>query len=203
MSHQKNVPCSTSRSFIGVSLVLLVLASAAMTGCSLFAPQGPQFVLEPGEPSATPTSTNTPVPEWPPTWTPTPTFTPWPTVTPTFTPTSTPTAADPTPAPGYRRPRRRAAGAAGGPLKIGYNLDGVYCSGSGYIANFTIWAEGGDGQYTYYRDIDKIGGPIGDAVTYQLEWAECGGAPGTFTVKSGDDQEVSVKFWVHRPSCCG
>jgi hypothetical protein len=201
MSKNKNVPFGTSRSLVGISLAILVLASAAMTGCSIFAPGGSPPVPEQGE-TATPTSTNTPVPEWPAAWTATPTFTPWPTVTPTFTPTSTP-APTATPVPGGSRRPRQKAGATGGPLKIDYNLDGVYCSEGGYIANFTIWAEGGDGQYTYYRDCYQIGEPTGDAVTYQVKWADCGGAPGTFTVKSGDDQEVSVKFWVNRPSCCG
>jgi hypothetical protein len=202
MSHSKRVPCGTSTSRFGVGIALLVLALAAMTGCSIFSAEGAQPVPEQGN-TATPTPTNTPVPTWPPAWTPTPTFTPWPTITPTFTPTFTPTPEEPTPAPGGSRRPRQKAGATGGPLKIDYNLDGVYCAEGGYIANFTISAEGGDGQYTYYRDCYQIGEPTGDAVTYQVKWADCGGAPGTFTVKSGDDQEVSVKFWVNRPSCCG
>jgi hypothetical protein len=201
MSHYKSVPYGTSKSRFGIGIALLVLALAAMTGCSIFAPAGVQPVPEQVE-TATPTSTNTPVPEWPAAWTVTPPFTPWPTVTPTFTPTSTPTPVKPTSAPGYRRPQGKAS-KAGGPLKIDYKFEGAYCSEGGYIANFTIWAEGGDGQYTYYRDCYQIGEPTGDAVTYQLKWADCGGAPGTFTVKSGKDQEVSVKFWVRPPSCCG
>jgi hypothetical protein len=92
---------------------------------------------------------------------------------------------------------------AGGPLTIDYKLNGVYCTGGQkYAANFTLSASGGDGRYTYYRDIDKIGEPTSGTVEYELHWTQCGGAPGTFYVRDGSKHEASVKFWVEPPGCC-
>ena len=82
-------------------------------------------------------------------------------------------------------------------------MNDVWCdTGASYIAEFTVWAEGGDGNYTYYRDIDLIAGPVQGSVTYEVHWAACGGAPGTFFVHSGDGQQASKLWWVSRPSCC-
>lgn len=82
-------------------------------------------------------------------------------------------------------------------------VNNVWCDKDpGYVIEFTIRAQGGGGQYTYYRDIDQIGGPTDGSVTYQLRWKTCGGAPGTFFVHSADGQRVSDKFWVYSPSCC-
>jgi len=81
-------------------------------------------------------------------------------------------------------------------------LNGKWCADAGYIAAFTVSAGGGGGRYTYYRDIIPIGGPTDEAITHELHWLTCGGAPGTFYVKSADGQVASKLFWVHRPSCC-
>jgi hypothetical protein len=92
-----------------------------------------------------------------------------------------------------------------GPLQVEYKIESRWCPGdsTAYIAEFTVSAKGGDGCYTYYRDIDKIAGPTSrTSVPYQLKWAACGGAPGTFFVESGDGQKAKVLFWVYAPSCC-
>jgi hypothetical protein len=90
-----------------------------------------------------------------------------------------------------------------GPLTIELALGGKWCGGSGYFADFIVSASGGGGNYTYYRDCYEIGGPTNEPVEYRFEWADCGGAPGTFYAKSADGQEVSKLFWLHPPSCCG
>jgi hypothetical protein len=179
-------------------MLVLLLASLATAGCSLLAP-GPQVVID-IEPSATPTSTHTPTPTWPAAWTPTPTFTPWP-ATPTPTVTYTPIPTSTSRPVGARSVRPRAS--LSGPLTFEFELNGKWCVGDeAYIAEFTLSASGGGGGYTYYHDILPIEGPTNDAVKYQLDWAKCGGAPGTFFVESADGQRVSELFWVHPPSCC-
>ncbi len=96
-----------------------------------------------------------------------------------------------------------ATPAKNGPLSIEYTQTNIYCPSRGsYVVEFYISAQGGDGRYTYYRDIDQIGGPMSGGLSYQLTWQSCGGAPGTFKVKSGDGQEASKNFWVNPPSCC-
>jgi hypothetical protein len=74
-----------------------------------------------------------------------------------------------------------------------------------YTAEIGVWAEGGDGWYTYYRDdLDhQIAGPTNGGVVYRISWRTCGGAPGTFIVRSGDGQEARESYWVEPPHCCG
>jgi hypothetical protein len=146
----------------------------------------------------TPTATKTPFStSWPATWTPTvtPSITPTTTRYPTLTPYGTPGPGGGAWSPG--------GGTVGGDLGIQYWITDVYCtSKSSYAADFVIRASGGDGNYTYYRDIDKIAGPVKGEVGYHLVWRECGGAPGTFFVESGDGQRVKILFWVDKPDCC-
>lgn len=197
MLNGRNGSSGRHRVLCGVGVRVLLLASLGLVGCSMFVP-GPQVQIE-IEPTLTPTVTPTLTPTWPPAWTATPTFTPWPptaTPTPTFTPipTSTPLPPGVTPV----RPRARPSG----PLTIDFELNGKWCADAGYIAEFTVMADGGGGGYTYYRDIIPIGGPTDGAVTHRLHWLTCGGAPGTFFVESADGQKASKLFWVHPPSCC-
>jgi hypothetical protein len=187
----------------GLVIAILVLVGLGVIICLvLVATTGFPFSPRPSdEPmptdTATPTATYTPEPTWPPFWTPTPTRTP--------IPTNTPTPPPPTPRPGSGSSGSWPGSGHTGPyapLTIDYTLNGRECSGSGYIAEFTVWAQGGDGKYTYYRDIDLIAGPLEGSVTYEVKWRDCGGAPGTFFVESGDGQRVSKLFWIHPPGCC-
>jgi len=197
MSHS----AGRKRAFAIISFTLLALASLSLVGCALFTPPVPQ--VQAIDPTATSTPTKTPTPTWPPAWTVTPTFTPWPptaTPTPTYTPIPTTTAAGPCcggVAPSQPQPGRE------GPLTVDFASGGVWCGGGGYYADFIVSASGGGGNYTYYRDCTEIGGPTNESVEYRLEWRDCGGAPGTFFVKSADGQEAGKLFWVDPPSCCG
>jgi hypothetical protein len=73
-----------------------------------------------------------------------------------------------------------------------------------YAAEIAVWAQGGDGWYTYYRDDlgRQIAGPTQGGVVHWISWRTCGGAVGTFIVRSGDGQEVRQSFWVEPPDCC-
>jgi len=180
----------------GIALAAWVVMSTL--GCIDIRQVLPQVLPQPTrtvQDTATPEFTNTVSVPWPATWTPTAT------PTSTFTPTPRPTAAPPqdTPRPGYPATRPHA----GGPLTLDFRINRVWCtSAAEYKIEFAVWARGADGVYTYYRDIDKIGGPTAEDITYQLKWTDCGGAPGTFFVKSGDGQQASKLFWVDVPSCC-
>jgi hypothetical protein len=178
---------------------LLVVVILAILACALVARFGPGLIegmqsLPTAAPTATPRPTDTPDSPWPATWTPVPSRTP------TATPTPTPTPVPPARSSGSSsssRPRGPVT-----PLSIDFTRDSVWCtSGHSYVAKFTIRAQGGDGYYTYFRDIDKIAGPVQGEVSYEVPWAECGGAVGTFFVESAG-QRVSKKFWVSPPSCC-
>ena len=198
MFHNAGARSRTPRLYAGIGLAFLALVSLSLAGCSLMYP-GPEIQVL-GDPTLTPTVTKTPTATWPAAWTATPTFTPWPptaTPTPTYTPIPTVTPVPPGVTPVRPVPRPQ------GPLTIGFELNGVWCADAGYIAEFTVSADGGGGQYQYYMDIIPIGEPTDGSVTYQLHWLTCGGAPGTFFVESADGQRVSKLFWVHNPDCCG
>jgi hypothetical protein len=115
-----------------------------------------------------------------------PTITPTP-VTPTVTPTPTPTVV-----------------VTVGPLSVGWSLESKWClSEQRWMARFRITASGGDGQYTYYRDIEQIQGPTQSQVyIYELELGVSSAAVGTFFVESGG-QRAEEKFWVANPDCTG
>ena len=88
------------------------------------------------------------------------------------------------------------------PLAIEWHLNRTWCISRGeYIAEFSVWATGGNGSYTYYSDGEKIGGPVTGGVTHQLRRGACCGVPGTFIVRSGDGQEARKKFWAEHPDC--
>ena len=92
------------------------------------------------------------------------------------------------------------------PLTLNVLINSTHCdTEEDYAAQISIWAKGGDGQYTYYRDdlTQYIGGPTGEGMVVHLSWRTCGGAPGTFIVRSGDGQEARTPFWVEPPECCG
>jgi hypothetical protein len=74
-----------------------------------------------------------------------------------------------------------------------------------YAAEISVWAEGGDGWYTYYQDdlSHQIAGPTKGGVVFKISWRTCGGIPGTFIVRSGDGKEARETFWVEPPHCCG
>jgi hypothetical protein len=181
--------------------ILLCLPLALTSGClpaALLPGSAPPDSPASGAESAqqdTPMPTFTPPVPWPATWTPTwtPTTTPTSTPRPTFTPVVTPY----TPAPGS------APRTSQGPLKLEFWRNNIWCPDDfNYIAEFTLRASGGNGLYTYFRDNGQIGGPTTGEVTYQVVWQDCGGAPGTFTVRSGDGQQVSEMFWIDPPDCC-
>ena len=137
-------------------------------------------------PTPTSTSTFTPVPTNTPTPTPTSTNTPKPTLTHTPTPTRVPTNT-PIPYP---------------PLSVDWTVRGVWCIPDlKYRIEFSVWAEGGNGVYTYYRDEEIIGGPKRGGIIYWLDWGACCDAPGTFKVISGDGQVADKGFYVKHPIC--
>jgi hypothetical protein len=163
----------------------------------------PTHTPEPDAPTPTPQPTYTPHPTYtpvpptatsePPTNTPVPpTNTPVPPTATSVPPTNTPVPPTNTPVP----PK---------PLSIGFHVDSATCvSKSQYKIVFTIYLDGGTGQYTVYRDIDeqKIYGP-GNAksFTYELTWGTSD-ATGTLYVKSGGAR-AEAKFYVKQPDCSG
>jgi len=185
---------------LGWTAAVVVCVLLTASGCLPFLQQSQ---AESTRPPPTATATHTPVgfPTWPPTWT--PTWTPTATATGTRYPTLTPRPGTPVPGGGGTSPGGGAAPGSKGTLSVEFWVTDKYCiADDKYAAEFWIQAQGGGGGYTYYRDIDKIAGPVSGAVSYKLRWMDCGGAPGTFFVDSADGQRVAKKFWVYAPECC-
>jgi hypothetical protein len=91
------------------------------------------------------------------------------------------------------------------PLSLGHSVDDVACiSKTQYRIKFTIYMNGGTGEYFVYRDIESqpIYGPgPATSVPYELTWGTAS-AVGTFYVRSGDELAES-KFYVNMPDCSG
>jgi hypothetical protein len=85
-------------------------------------------------------------------------------------------------------------------------VEDVACISTGqYRINFTIYVDGGTGQYFVYRDIDSqaIYGPgPAKAIPYELTWGAGSSAVGTLFVRSGGETAES-KFYVQTPDCSG
>jgi hypothetical protein len=74
-------------------------------------------------------------------------------------------------------------------------------SSAQWFLEFWITASGGTGEYTFYRDIERLHGPApADGFGYQMYTGTGSAAVGTFYVESGT-QRVRSEFWVARPDC--
>jgi hypothetical protein len=70
-----------------------------------------------------------------------------------------------------------------------------------WFLEFWITASGGTGEYTFYRDIERLHGPApADGFGYQMYAGTGSAAVGTFAVESGA-QRVQSEFWVKRLDC--
>jgi len=200
LEHRTGRDTHTKRTIRAVVIGALILWTLLATmGCLPL----PGFQSEPTRsyPTPEPESTYTPPATWPATWTPTATRTP--TSTPGPRPTFTPLPGTPPPWMPPSASQPSSPSRAGGDLRLEFWMTDIWCPDSAsYTARFWLRASGGDGWYTYYRDIDKIVGPITGEASYEVRWRECGGAPGTFFAESGDGQRVAKKFWIDPPDCC-
>ena len=193
------------------TLLLILTCVGALTACAGLSPEEidaraaqlaapliathnaevPTRTLAP-TPSAIPTRTPTRTP----TATRTPSRTPRPTVTPL--PTATATLLPPTRTTAPTRPPPTAAG----PLTVEWSEAGKRCiSQNQYSVTFSVRARGGSPPYTYYRDIDAIGGPISGDITYSLTYGEGSAAVGTFIVIDSQGQRSEIKFFVGALRC--
>lgn len=126
-------------------------------------------------------------------------------VLPTFTPVGTPnlniTLAGSTPAPTVT-----LAGTPGetgtpppsqGDLSFTYQITWSISEQNPYlaVAQVTMQAQGGNGQYTYYHDDIRQDGPA-----FMYQWATCRGNPGSLRVDSSDGQSVRVNYF-ETPPC--
>lgn len=135
------------------------------------------------------------------TQTPLPSFTPIqpPTLAPTLTPSEAPTtqppsgnggAATDTPEP------TEASNESQGPLSFDYHIEWRLkdASAKQAIATVTITAQGGGGDYTYFRDEIPVDGPV-----FEYTWATCAGNPGSFRVTSADGQTLKKDYFSNPP----
>lgn len=127
-------------------------------------------------------------------------------VAPTFTPIRPPTlAATLTPSPtASRRPSNTpqpgptaTSADAGGPLTFTYSINWRLKDASAKVAIATvkIFAKGGSGEYTYFRDDLPVDGP-----EFEYEWATCSGNPGSLRVDSSDGQTFRTDYF-ETPPC--
>jgi hypothetical protein len=74
-------------------------------------------------------------------------------------------------------------------------------SGTEWALHFWITASGGTGEYTFYRDIERLHGPHpANGFGYEMHVGASSAAVGTFAVESGT-QRVQSEFWVAHPNC--
>lgn len=127
---------------------------------------------------------------------------------PTFTPIQQPTLAETKESTATRIPPTRPPNTAVpastatleenvGPLEFSYYISWRFKENTNYlqsIATVTITAQGGGGEYTYYRDGFVVDGPV-----FEYEWASCRGNPGTFRVESADGQFKETTYFGEPP----
>jgi hypothetical protein len=187
-------------------------ATPTATATSKPAAQATPTVAPASTATSVPTSTPLPTMTAPPadqaTSTPEPTQTPLPTETspPTATsvpPTATATLAPPTPT-STATPTPTTPPPT--PLSLGHSVDNVACISKGqYRITFTVYMDGGTGEYFVYRDIESqpVYGPgPAKSAPYELTWGAGSSAVGTLFVRSGGDVAES-KFYVQTPDCSG
>jgi len=110
---------------------------------------------------------------------------PAPTALPTPAPTSTPARAIPA-----------------GPLSLSFTENGKACIDSTYYnVVFSLTAKDGTPAYTYYRDVEQVGGPTRTGITYTLRTGENTAAVGTFFVVDSAGQRAEAKFYSAALSC--
>lgn len=110
-----------------------------------------------------------------------------------FAPTATLPASAGTPdTPGVVETPTPAANS--GPLMLSYTIDwriDTGNSGTGTaIAQVSLLARGGGGEYRFYRDELPVEGPI-----FEYPWATCRDNPGSFRVDSADGQSVRINYY--------
>lgn len=88
------------------------------------------------------------------------------------------------------------APAVSGPLTFSYYVvwQADPADASVMIANLTITATGGDGNYQYFRDEVSLPGPV-----IQYRWGKCAGNPGSLRVTSGDGQSIKIDYYETAP----
>lgn len=150
-------------------------SSVTTTSTATLTPTSPAGTTVTATGTGTSTSTSTPTPTATATATPTPTNTP----TPTPTPTSTPTPTQMLPIQPRTHPPLTIS------VSVNWRLDPADADSA--IADVVISAEGGDGNYTYYRDDILQPGP-----TFSFYWRRCALNPVSFRVDSGDGQTARV-----------
>lgn len=70
-----------------------------------------------------------------------------------------------------------------------------------WVVEVWLAAKGGTGEYTFYRDEERLYGPARvDGFAYQMLAGSGSTAEGTFTVESGA-QRVQSQFWIERLDC--
>jgi hypothetical protein len=68
---------------------------------------------------------------------------------------------------------------------------------------FWLTADGGDGEYTFYHDTQRLHGPHpANGFGYKLTVGTGAAAVGTLAVESGSER-VQDAFWIARPDCSG
>jgi hypothetical protein len=94
-----------------------------------------------------------------------------------------------------RPPTATATGASSGPLNFTFTIDWRLSPANPYqaIAHVIIYATGGDGNYSYYRDDLPVDGP-----EFEYVWAACRGNPGSLRVDSAG-QSVRQNYFEDPP----
>ena len=195
---------------IGLFIILLVFAALACnapaagdeveppvpTDTDIPSTQEPAMPPSPGVPETIPADLPTTTPESGEQEV-LPTFTPieQPTLAQTLAPTAT--KIPPTRRPSTSTPQMtNTPDGSAGPLDFQYHIawrfkDDTYIQS---IATVTITAQGGGGEYVYYRDGLLVDGPV-----FEYEWASCRGNPGSFRVESADGQFKEVSYFGEPP----
>jgi hypothetical protein len=85
---------------------------------------------------------------------------------------------------------------ASGPLTLSYHIRWELIPGNPYLARafVTLTAEGGNGDYSFYRDDLPLAGPV-----FDYQWASCRANPGSFRVDDSAGNSVRINYYEQTP----
>ncbi|MCB9008419.1 MAG: protein kinase [Ardenticatenaceae bacterium] len=82
-----------------------------------------------------------------------------------------------------------------------YPLPGTRCTTSMKYRTIYIQGDGGNNQYTYYWNGQKVGGPIADGFAFEVSSSDGSAVIGIGKVVSGDGQTAEVELFVSDFNC--
>jgi hypothetical protein len=82
-----------------------------------------------------------------------------------------------------------------------WDIPGGWCSEGNWYKSIFIEGHGGDGNYTYYWNGERIAGPTSESHSFEISSMGGGAVIGTGKIVSGDGQEITRELYIRVADC--